>query len=119
MASEDVIRIAHFRRYKVSNHPALIVEEHSADEYAYRKVTHSEKEGRHLNEKVDPNPNPRNPEPMYIVKRVRHDKKKNFSSWKYPWSYPGQKKKERVISLLLIERPTGLGKSLTIILFLL
>ena len=83
----------HFRRYKVSNHPALIVEEHSADEYAYRKVTHSEKEGRHLNEKVDPNPNPRDSEPMYIVKRVRHDKKKNFSSWKYPWSYPGQKKK--------------------------
>ncbi len=76
----------HFRRYKVSNHPALIVKEHSGDEYAYRKVTHSKKDGRHLNEKVEPNPNPADKKPMYIAKRVRHDKKNKFGK-RLPWNY--------------------------------
>ena len=48
---------------------------------------HNDKDGRHLNEKVFPNPNKRDKEPMYIAKRIRHDKKDNFSSWKYPWIY--------------------------------
>lgn len=78
----------HFRHYTKSNHPALIVNEHSENEYKYRKVTHSEKESGRPNEKVEPNPNPTDKKPMYIGKRIRHDKKKNFSKWKYPWRYP-------------------------------
>ena len=80
----------HFRRYKKSNHPALITSEKTENEYNYRKVMHSEKDGRHLNEKVYPNPNPKDKKPMYIGKRVRHDKKENFSKWKYPWKYKGK-----------------------------
>ena len=81
----------HFRQYKKSKHPALIVGEQinkdHEEEFAFRKVTHSEKEGRHLNEKVYPNPNPKDKKPMFIVKRTRHDIKENFSTWKYPWKY--------------------------------
>lgn len=78
----------HFRHYKPSNHPAMIVAERSEDEYSYRKVTHSAYDGRHLNEKIEPNPNPRDERPMYAGKRVRHDKKVKFSKWKYPWNSP-------------------------------
>ena len=76
----------HFRRYKKNNHPAMIVAERSADEYEYRKVMHSERDGRHLNEKVFPNPDPTDKEPMYIGKRVRHDKKIFFGKI-LPWKY--------------------------------
>lgn len=85
----------HFRFYKKSKHPALIIGEQvnqGKDEFNFRKVTHSEREGRHINEKVEPNPNPKDKKPMYIVKRVRHDEKTNFSEWKYNWKY-NQKKK--------------------------
>ena len=83
----------HFRRYRKSGHPALIVGERPAElpkdeEYNYRKVMHDKYEGRHLNEEVKPNPKPKDPKPMYIAKRVRHDKKEEFSNWKYPWKYP-------------------------------
>lgn len=64
----------------------MIVSEFSDDEYRYRKVMHSERDGRHLNEKVEPNPDPSDKKPMYIGKRVRHDKKVEFGSrlsWKY------------------------------------
>ena len=95
----------HFRKYKKSNHPALIVgeqkgkktdnqgKEHETDEYKYRKVMHNEKDGNSPNEKVFPNPNPKDPRPMYIGKRVRHDEKKNFGE-KYPWKYPSTKNKK-------------------------
>ena len=82
----------HFREYLKSKHPALIVDEHSSDEYKYRKVMHGKKDGKRNNEEVIPNPNPRDKRPMYIGKRVRHDKKKHFSSWKYPWKYNKKKK---------------------------
>ena len=82
----------YFRRYKVSSHPALITAEHSEDEYDFRKVTHSERDGRHPNERVFPNPNPADPNPMYIVKRTRHDKKNRFGE-RYPWIYPEPPKK--------------------------
>ena len=81
----------HFRKYRKSGHPALIVGEQTTDkkeEYRYRKVTHSEYENRHLNEKVYPNPNPSDPEPMYIGKRTRHDEKKHFDPKPLPWKYP-------------------------------
>ena len=83
----------HFRYYKKSGHPALITAEHSKDEYKYRKVMHSEKDGRHFNEKVYPNPDPRDRNPMYIAKRVRHDRKTAFESQALPWKYPRKKKK--------------------------
>ena len=76
---------AHFRYYLKGRHPALIIAEEK-DEYKFRKVMHSERDGRHLNEKVYPNPNPKDKNPMYIAKRKRHDKKKYFS-YKYPWKY--------------------------------
>lgn len=79
----------YFRHYYMSGHPALIVGEHSESEYKYRKVMHSDHDGRHLNEIVNPNPNKRDKEPMYIAKRVRHDKKKHFGK-KYPWKYHGK-----------------------------
>ena len=76
----------HFRYYKKANHPALIVGEKSVDEYNFRKVMHSEKDGKKRNEKVYPNPNPKDKNPMYIGKRVRHDNKKFFGK-KLPWKY--------------------------------
>ena len=78
----------HFRHYKKSGHPALITAEHSASEYKYRKVMHSEKDGGRNNEKVFPNPDPLDSKPMYIGKRVKHDKKKYFGKTPYPWKYP-------------------------------
>lgn len=80
----------HFRKHKKTNHPALVVGEAEPDEYKYRKVMHSERDGRHLNEKVEPNPDPTDNRPMYIAKRVRHDKKKYFGK-KYPWKYSPKK----------------------------
>ncbi len=76
----------HFRYYKKANHPALIVGERTVDEYNYRKVMHSEKDGKRRNEKVFPNPNPKDKNPMYIGKRIRHDDKKFFGK-KLPWIY--------------------------------
>lgn len=83
----------HFRYYKKSKHPALIIGEQPIEEYRYRKVMHSPKDGSRNNEKVVPNPNARDPNPMYIGKRVRHDKKKNFEANPLPWKYPTNKKK--------------------------
>ena len=86
----------HFRYYRKSGHPTLVVgeqrDENNTDEYRYRKVTHSERDGRHLNEKIDPNPNPKDPDPMYIGKRVRHDDKNNFELMPLPWKYPKKDK---------------------------
>ncbi len=77
----------HFRYYRKNRHPALIVGEQPVEEYQYRKVMHSEKDGRHLNEKVFPNPNSKDKKPMYIAKRIRHDKKTNFEDRPLPWKY--------------------------------
>ena len=54
---------------------------------------HSEKDGKRVNEKVYPNPDPRDEKPMYIGKRIRHDKKKNFEDKPLPWKYPNKNKK--------------------------
>ena len=54
---------------------------------------HSEKDGKRSNEKVYPNPDPSDKKPMYIGKRIRHDKKKNFEDKPLPWKYPNKKKK--------------------------
>ena len=40
------------------------------------------------NEKVYPNPDKRDSSPMYIGKRVRHDKKNTFEEKPLPWKYP-------------------------------
>ncbi len=93
----------HFRYYKKSKHPALIVGEQNGvktdsngkarevEEYRYRKVMHSERDGGRTNEKVYPNPNPKDPKPMHIGKRVRHDDKENFEELPLPWKYPKKK----------------------------
>ena len=82
----------HFRYYNKSKHPALIVGEQKSekdvDEYKYRKVMHGDKDGKRTNEKVYPNPDPNDPDPMYIGKRVRHDDKNNFEPRPLPWKYP-------------------------------
>ena len=95
----------HFRYYKKSHHPTLIVGEQGSektddkgnirktDEYRYRKVMHSERDGRHLNEKVEPNPDPTDNRPMYIANRVRHDEKDNFENEPLPWKYKLKKDK--------------------------
>lgn len=82
----------HFRYFKKSRHPALIVGEKPVDEYKYRKVMHSEKDGDRKNEVVFPNPDPRDLKPMYIGKRVRHDKMNAFENRPLPWKYPKNKK---------------------------
>lgn len=82
----------HFRYYKKSSHPALIVGERSKEEYNYRKVMHDDKDGKRRNEMVFPNPNPNDPKPMYIGKRVRHDFKNTFESKILPWKYPKNKR---------------------------
>lgn len=41
--------------------------------------------------KKSQNPNPRDTKPMYIGKRVRHDKKANFESSPLLWKYPKNK----------------------------
>ena len=86
----------HFRRYKKSGHPALIVGEQVNDknkeEYNFRKVMHDDRDGRHLNEKVEPNPDPTDKKPMYIAKRVRHDEKQRFDEKPLPWKYQHKKK---------------------------
>lgn len=82
----------HFRYYKKSKHPALIVGEQPIEEYRYRKVMHSKKDGKRTNEEIYPNPDPRDKDPMYIGKRIRHDKKQNFEDRPLPWKYPKNKK---------------------------
>lgn len=77
----------HFRYYKKSGHPALIVSEQPVDEYRYQKVMHDDKDGRHPNEIVYPNPDPKDSEAIYIAKRVRHDKKDNHEPKPLPWKY--------------------------------
>lgn len=87
----------HFRQYRVSGHPALIIsltKHNKTNEvvYAYRDVTHSgDGDSRHY-EELNPNPNPEDKEPMRIHKRVRFDIPQNFSDRPIPWKYP---KKER------------------------
>lgn len=86
----------HFRYYKKSKHPALIVGERRrteqgeapVEEYKFRKVMHGVKDGKRTNEMVYPNPDPRDPKPMYIGKRPRYDNKENFEERPLPWKYP-------------------------------
>ena len=63
----------------------MITGEYSSNEWKYRKVMHGNRDGRHLNETIYPNPNPLDKEPMNVAKRVRHDRKANFSTWRYNW----------------------------------
>ena len=49
---------------------------------------HGYKDGKRKNETIYPNPNPNDPEPMNIGKRVRHEDKEYFSNLPLPWKYP-------------------------------
>ena len=81
-------KFPHFRHYKKSGHPALILSEESGKRYKFRRVTSSEFSGHHRNEKIEPNPDKKRKTPMYIVKQKQTDYKNKFSRWKYPWKYP-------------------------------
>jgi hypothetical protein len=82
----------HFRNYKVSKHPALILDEfrdkEDKERYHYRDVTHEAKHENSKNEIVKPNPNPKDKNPMYIQKRVRNDVIYNFDNYPLKWKYP-------------------------------
>ena len=52
---------------------------------------HGEKEGGRNNERVYPNPDPTDKEPMYIARRVRHDKMTTFRDKPLPWKYKKKK----------------------------
>lgn len=82
----------HFRYYLKGNHPALIVGE-KADSYNFRGVMHTAKDGKKNNEIVQPNPNRKDKKPMYISRRIKHDKKVFFAKNKLPWKYPKDNKK--------------------------
>ena len=69
----------------------MITAEYSKDEYNFRKVMHNEKDGKRRNEMIFPNPDPLDRQPMYIGKRVRHDKKKYFERQPLSWKYPKNK----------------------------
>ncbi len=80
----------HFRNYKKSKHPALILEltkHNKTDEavYAYRDVTHSKVKSY---DEIVPNPDPSDSKPMRINSRVRFDVPENFSDKPLPWKYP-------------------------------
>ena len=81
-------KFPHFRLYKKSGHPALILSEDTDEKYKFRRVTTSEFSGHHRNECIDPNPDKRRKTPMYIVKQRQSDYKTKFSKWKYPWEFP-------------------------------
>ncbi len=84
----------HFRIYKKSKHPALIEGyakiETPKDGFIYRKTSHSKGLTKRGYEKVSPNPNPKDPKPMYIEKRKRVDFKDKFTTI-LPWKYKQKK----------------------------
>ena len=80
----------HFRYYKKSKHPALILGETKEDKnrYLFRKVSHSSNVARKRGyEVVTPNPDPSDPNPMIIERRKRVDSKDNFERVPKPWVY--------------------------------
>ncbi len=84
----------HFRKYKRSNHPALIIGlakiKKEADGFLYRKTSHSPGVSKKKCDKIDPNPNPNDNRPMYIEKRKRADFKFRFGE-KLNWKFPQKK----------------------------
>lgn len=80
----------HFRIYKRSKHPALILGnariKKSKDSYLYQKTSHSEGVTNKGYKKIFPNPNPRDKEPMYVENKKRVDFKEKFGP-KLPWKY--------------------------------
>lgn len=85
----------HFRNYKRSKHPALIVghatKNKHRDSYMFRKVSHSTNMTQRGYEVVKPNPNPKDPDPMYIENKKRVDYKEKFGK-RLPWEYPQKNK---------------------------
>ena len=65
----------HFRIYFTSKHPAFIVGE-TKKHFFFHRVTSSPKSGHHSNWKIEPNPDPKRKNPMYIVHQEEKDIKK-------------------------------------------
>ena len=55
------------------------------DMFVHREAIHTKKKDY---EEILPNPDPSDPNPMYIGKRVRHDSKSRFEKDPLPWKYP-------------------------------
>lgn len=79
----------HFRYYRKSGHPALILGEvNNKKDFLFRKVSHEKTVSRSKNvEKVFPNPDITDKSPMYIEKRKRVDRKYYFRNSILPWKY--------------------------------
>ena len=81
----------HFRIYKRSKHPALILnhatKDREDDSFLYRKTSHSKGLTKGGFTTVSPNPNPKDKNPMYIENKKRVDYKIKFSK-KLPWKFP-------------------------------
>lgn len=91
----------HFRYHLKGEHPALVLDEvlddndSKNDKYLYRTVTHEDRHKRRNNDEVFPNPDPKDPEPMYIMKRKRLDNKTNFELKPLPWIVPDELKNKK------------------------
>lgn len=87
----------HFRMYKKSNHPALILDnakkQKEDDSFLYRKASHSRKVASKGYEKVYPNPNKKDKRAMYIENKKRVDYKNKFGPI-LPWQYLQKNKQE-------------------------
>lgn len=80
----------HFRKYRKSGHPALLIGEdiNNSNRVVYRRTSHEHNFGKgKAYDTVSPNPKPYDPRPMYIEKKKRVDEKKNFASRPYPWKF--------------------------------
>lgn len=82
---EEVINIYknkkdfHIRPYKVKRRPNLIIGE-EGNKFEYMQFTHSKKQGRKSNIKMDKNINPNDKKDCYIQKKIYSNKKNKFGS---------------------------------------
>ena len=84
----------HFRKYKKSRHPALLVGEDRKNRNVviFHRTSHessvARKKGFFV---ISPNPKPGDSRPMYVEKKKRADEKKFFSPRPYTWKIKNKK----------------------------
>ena len=81
----------HFRIYKKSKHPVLIVDhatiKKEKDGFLYKKASHSSGLTKRGFSVITPNPDPKDKKPMFIENRRRKDFKHKFGP-RLPWKSP-------------------------------
>lgn len=84
----------HFRFYRKSGHPALILKEvNEGKDYLFRRTSHEDSVARKSGyEVLEKNPNPNDPKPMFIERRKRRDRKIAFYRIPLNWKYKKEKK---------------------------